>query len=95
MRAIEYMFERRIGGGEVGEWWQRGLCAQTDPDEFFPERGGTTRHAKRICSGCDVRADCLEYALANDERFGVWAGLSVEERDREASRRQQGLAEAA
>lgn len=95
MRAIEYMFERRIGGEEAGEWWHRGLCAQVGGDEWFPEKGGSTREAKRTCSNCTVRADCLEYALANDERFGVWAGLSVEERDREAARRQQSLADAA
>lgn len=89
MRAIEYLFEQWAGGGEVGEWWRRGLCAQTDPDEFFPERGGTTRHAKSICHRCAVRAECLDYAITNDERFGVWGALSVEERDREAVRRQR------
>lgn len=95
MSAFEYMFDRRIGGGGVGEWWHRGLCAQVGGDEWFPEKGGSTREAKRTCSNCTVRADCLEYALANDERFGVWAGLSVEERDREAARRQQSSAAAA
>ena len=49
-----------------------GHCAQTDPEAFFPE-GGSTREAKRICSGCEVKAECLEYALHNDERFGIWA----------------------
>ena len=62
------------------EWMTDGLCAQTDPDAFFPEKGGSTREAKRICTGCEVRAECLEYALANDARFGVWGGAS--ERDR-------------
>lgn len=61
---------------------QFGLCAQTDPEAFFPEKGGSTREAKRICAGCDVRAECLEYALAHDERFGVWGGLSERERHR-------------
>lgn len=54
------------------DWWGRAVCAQTDPEAFFPEKGGSTREAKRICSGCEVRAECLEYALAADERFGVW-----------------------
>jgi WhiB family redox-sensing transcriptional regulator len=95
MRAIEYLFEQWAGSGGEGEWWRRGLCAQTDPDEFFPERGSTTRHAKNICQRCDVRADCLDYAITNNEAFGVWGGLSVEEREHEAARRQQGWATAA
>ena len=56
------------------------LCAQTDPEAFFPEKGGSTREAKKVCTGCEVRAECLEYALANDERFGIWGGLSERER---------------
>lgn len=64
------------------EWQERALCAQTDPEAFFPEKGGSTREAKRICLGCEVRAECLEYALAHDERFGIWGGLSERERRR-------------
>ena len=44
--------------------------------------GGSTREAKKICVGCEVRAECLSYALANDERFGIWGGLSERERRR-------------
>ncbi len=61
-------------------WQSDSLCAQTDPEAFFPEKGGSTRDAKRICTGCSVRAQCLEYALENDERFGIWGGLSERER---------------
>ena len=61
-------------------WQADAICAQTDPEAFFPEKGGSTRDAKRICSGCDVKQQCLEYALANDERFGIWGGLSERER---------------
>jgi WhiB family redox-sensing transcriptional regulator len=61
-------------------WQDRALCAQTDPEAFFPEKGGSTREAKRVCGGCEVRAECLDYALANDERFGIWGGLSERER---------------
>lgn len=64
----------------VLSWQERALCAQTDPEAFFPEKGGSTREAKKVCSSCDVRAECLEYALANDERFGIWGGLSERER---------------
>ena len=64
------------------QWQERALCAQTDPEAFFPEKGGSTREAKRICLGCEVRDRCLEYALAHDERFGIWGGLSERERRR-------------
>ncbi|MGL5850061.1 MAG: WhiB family transcriptional regulator [Phycicoccus sp.] len=65
--------------GALG-WQERSLCAQTDPEAFFPEKGGSTREAKRVCVGCEVRSECLEYALANDERFGIWGGMSERER---------------
>ena len=61
-------------------WQTDSLCAQTDPEAFFPEKGGSTRDAKKICSSCEVRVHCLEYALENDERFGIWGGLSERER---------------
>jgi WhiB family transcriptional regulator, redox-sensing transcriptional regulator len=61
-------------------WQERALCAQTDPEAFFPEKGGSTREAKKVCLTCDVRTECLESALMNDERFGIWGGLSERER---------------
>ena len=64
------------------DWQEQALCAQTDPEAFFPEKGGSTREAKRICRACGVRDECLEYALENDERFGIWGGLSERERRR-------------
>jgi WhiB family transcriptional regulator, redox-sensing transcriptional regulator len=66
--------------GEQLSWQERALCAQTDPEAFFPEKGGSTREAKKVCVGCEVRAECLEYALDHDERFGIWGGLSERER---------------
>lgn len=79
--------------GNVPEWQARALCAQTDPEAFFPEKGGSTRDAKRICARCEVKENCLQYALDHDERFGIWGGLSERERRkikrqaREAARR--------
>ena len=61
-------------------WQSDSLCAQTDPEAFFPEKGVSTRDAKKICTSCEVRNQCLEYALENDERFGIWGGLSERER---------------
>jgi WhiB family redox-sensing transcriptional regulator len=59
-------------GDEEAEvsWQERALC----------EKGGSTREAKKVCVSCEVRAECLEYALENDERFGIWGGLSERER---------------
>ncbi len=62
------------------DWMEDALCAQTDPDAYYPEKGGSTREAKRICQSCIVQAECLDYALDRDERFGIWGGLSERER---------------
>lgn len=67
---------------EEPSWQERALCAQTDPEAFFPEKGGSTREAKKVCMVCEVRAECLEYALLHDERFGIWGGMSERERRR-------------
>ncbi|MFE9095705.1 WhiB family transcriptional regulator [Streptomyces sp. NPDC007264] len=61
-------------------WQEQALCAQTGADFFFPEPGSSVREAKRICGLCGIRSACLAYALENDERFGVWGGLSEKER---------------
>ena len=71
---------RVVDGVEELGWQERALCAQTAPEAFFPEQGGSTREAKRVCLTCEVRGECLEYALQNDERFGIWGGLSERER---------------
>jgi len=67
------------------EWIEQAICAQIDPEMFFPEKGGSTREAKRMCGLCPVRLECLAYALDHDERFGIWGGLS--ERDRRKVKR--------
>jgi len=61
-------------------WMEQALCAQTDPETFFPEKGQENRTAKKMCASCDVRGECLEFALATDQQHGVWGGLSVSER---------------
>jgi WhiB family redox-sensing transcriptional regulator len=63
-------------------WMARSLCADADPEAFFPEPGANPNAAKRLCAACPVRAECLEYALEHGERFGVWGGLSPEQRER-------------
>jgi WhiB family redox-sensing transcriptional regulator len=67
---------------EPEPWQAQALCAQTDPEAFFPEKGGSARAAKAVCMQCPVRAECLAFALEHDERYGVWGGLSERERRR-------------
>ncbi|HXZ82755.1 MAG TPA: WhiB family transcriptional regulator [Acidimicrobiales bacterium] len=63
-------------------WQARANCMGVDPELFFPERGSSTREAKEVCRGCVVRIDCLEFAIANSEKFGIWGGMSERERRR-------------
>jgi len=64
-------------------------CRGVDPDLFFPGLGVSPREAKEICKTCDARLACLEFALQNGEKFGVWGGTS--ERQRRRIRRQRAL----
>jgi WhiB family transcriptional regulator, redox-sensing transcriptional regulator len=61
-------------------WKLQGLCREVDPDTFFPDVGESTRPAKFVCRRCKVQTECLEYALENEEAFGVWGGMSARER---------------
>ena len=57
-------------------------CTTADPDLFFPEDGDewSERRAKTLCAGCPVRATCLAGALARGEEYGIFGGLTAEER---------------
>lgn len=77
---------------EPPAWTVDALCAQTDPEAFFPEKGGSTRSAKRICDTCPVRDACLEYAIDNNVHHGIWGGLSERERRRLARTRREAAA---
>ena len=68
--------------GDDLSWQHKALCSQTDPEAFFPEKGGSTRDAKRVCAQCEVREQCLDWAIEHDERFGIWGGMSERERRR-------------
>jgi WhiB family redox-sensing transcriptional regulator len=63
-------------------WADWAICGETDPEAYFPEKGGSTREAKKVCRRCEVRAECLQYALETDQRFGIWGGTSERERRR-------------
>ena len=71
-------------------WQDEANCLGVDPDLFFPERGATTKEAKSVCGRCEVKTECLEYALRHGEKFGIWGGMS--ERERRRIRRQRALA---
>lgn len=82
-----HMLEETQSFSQERGWQDAANCLGVDPDLFFPERGASTREAKEVCKGCVVRGECLEYALANGEKFGIWGGLS--ERERRRLRRQR------
>jgi WhiB family transcriptional regulator, redox-sensing transcriptional regulator len=63
-------------------WQDYANCRGADADLFFPERGASTRRAKAICKACEVKGQCLDYAIDNGEKFGIWGGLSERERRR-------------
>lgn len=64
----------------VADWRDFAACAQAGGDAWFPEPGEGVKYAKRVCEGCFVREECLEYALERAEAFGIWGGLSPQER---------------
>lgn len=69
----------RIDPKEI-EWQDDALCAQTNPEAFFPERGNGEKEAKAICARCPVVEECLAYALKHREDKGIWGGLTENER---------------
>jgi WhiB family transcriptional regulator, redox-sensing transcriptional regulator len=75
-----------LGSLEDTAWMRDGLCAQTDPDEFFPGQGGDVRAAKAVCAGCPVIEQCRAYALDRPGLSGIWGGTG--ERERQFLRRQ-------
>lgn len=60
-------------------WIQDALCAQVGGDDHFAHRAdvAAVRRAKDVCARCDVAAQCLEYALRNNETRGVWGGKTA------------------
>ena len=69
-------------------WQDHGSCRESDPLLFFHpqnERGSARmkrdRAAKMVCAGCTVRMECADYAVRAREPYGVWGGLTEEERE--------------
>lgn len=70
-------------------WLGEANCAGMNARLFFPEVGINVATAKATCADCTVRCECLDYAIRNHEGFGVWGGLSPEERRVRVSRRRR------
>ncbi|HLI01552.1 MAG TPA: WhiB family transcriptional regulator [Acidimicrobiales bacterium] len=85
--SLSDTLEWLLGRTDDLAWQRQANCMGVDPDLFFPERGASTREAKEVCRGCVVREECLEFALNNSEKFGIWGGLSERERRRIRRRR--------
>lgn len=62
-------------------WHSKASCLGLDPNLFYPEQGENHPEARATCAQCPVKDKCLEDALANGEKFGIWGGTSVRERD--------------
>jgi WhiB family redox-sensing transcriptional regulator len=67
-------------GNNGVRWWERADCRGLDPDLFFPRRGDDTTQAAAVCKGCPVQVECLEYAIDNGERHGIWGGTTGNDR---------------
>ena len=57
-------------------WRDRAACLERDTEVFFPEGDQPTLAAKSYCRRCPVRQDCLAHSIANNERYGIWGGVS-------------------
>lgn len=71
------------------EWMDSALCAQVDPEVFFPEQGERPEEAWKICARCPVRSECEDYAVSLPQTglSGTWAGHTKKSRLAERKRR--------
>ncbi len=88
-----------IAIGDVSNWRSAGACLTADPDLFFPiSPAGLAEEqvagAKAICAGCEVRRECLEFALAHEPAHGIWGGTTPEDRQRDRRRKRRAAAAA-
>ncbi len=86
--------------GTAPNWRADGACLSADPDLFFPRSSAgpaekQIARAKRICAGCLVRQECLDFALSHDQVYGIWGGTTPEDRQRDRRRMRRAAAAAA
>ncbi len=89
-----------IATGDASNWRSAGACLTADPDLFFPISSaglsaGQVARAKAICAGCEVRRECLQFALAHEPAYGIWGGMTPEDRQRDRRRKRRAAAAAA
>lgn len=78
-----YCIDCKVGvvlGADDSRWWERANCRGLNADLFFPRRGDDVHQATAVCQSCAVKAECLDYAMDNGERFGIWGGLTGKQR---------------
>ena len=78
---------------DLWEWQFQGACRSADPEVFFhpenergPRRRRRQEQAKAICASCPVLAQCREHALTVREPYGIWGGMTEEDREAHFSR---------
>ena len=86
--------------GSAQNWRSAAACRSADPDLFFPisatgPTAGQIARAKRICAGCGVRRECLEFALTHEQNYGIWGGTTADDRQRDRRRRRRAAVAAA
>lgn len=81
---------KRTVPAHAGHWRDLALCAQADPEAWFPGKGHPGTTAKMICARCPVAGPCLDFAVRHGITWGIWGGLGPKARYR--LRRRQGVA---
>lgn len=66
--------------GDDVDWHVDALCATEDPELWF--QPGSEDAAREVCVACPVRTPCADYALRNREQYGIFGGLTPEQRAR-------------
>ena len=74
LKGSELLKLLRIQAEEL-EWQLEAVCNQTDPDAFFPAYPNQARRAMMVCAKCPVKKECYDYAIKNNEEYGVWGGV--------------------
>ena len=80
MNGWQEMLYAGVERPAMGEWRKRAACIGLDPEIFYPEPSFPPDEARKVCASCPVSAECLDYALTSNERFGVWAGTTRRQR---------------
>lgn len=87
LHTIKYMDKARDLSSY--DWREDAACNGAVTEIFYPEKGESHREAKEMCLGCRVVERCLEEALDNNEKFGIWGNMSPKQRTFYKKRRQQ------